>query len=309
MFVTPTILALLVFLAFILGLCMGSFINCAALRRQRGESVLRGRSHCQSCGHTLSVSELVPVLSWLIQGGTCKHCGSRLSLRYPITELLCGLVFAAIVWTQAASPAGLSLRTIEFLIFACLLLYLSLVDLDSRTIPDWCIIVALLVHVVYLVIAGPVLGQIDTRTAVIDSLVGGFAIALPLTVVVMVADRVFKRDSMGGGDIKLFFVAGVYFGWQQCLFLIMFACIIGIIMALVSQRKLLQAGEARQEDLSFSGTELQERGQTEDADYDDSTLPDRLGFKPIRFGPAIAAACVIIMLIGNELNQWYNGLF
>ena len=85
----PAILSTLA-LAFVFGLFMGSFLNCLAWRITHGESVLRGRSHCASCGHVLEVRDLVPVLSWLLLGGRCRFCGERISARYPIAELACG---------------------------------------------------------------------------------------------------------------------------------------------------------------------------------------------------------------------------
>lgn len=296
LYVPPLFLLLLALLAFVLGACVGSFINCAALRRETGESVLKGRSHCESCREVLAPGELIPILSWFLQGGKCKHCAAPLSARYPLTEFLCGLAFALVVWVQGSSLAGLSCQTIEYMVLLSLLLYASLVDIDSRTIPDGVIVAALVLHLVYLVVAGPLLGIIDARAAVIDSLIGAFAICVPLVVIVMVADRVFGRDSMGGGDLKLFFVAGFYFGWRACLFLIIIACVIGIVSALYAQRKEMRELQQRKNMLDEVGFE----GQAEELS---------LRYRPITFGPAIAAAMFITMLIGNQLVWWYAGLF
>ena len=70
-----------------LGAVAGSFLNCAAWRIVRGESFIRGRSRCPACGHTLGVSELIPIVSWVVQRGRCKACGAKVSVRYPLTEL------------------------------------------------------------------------------------------------------------------------------------------------------------------------------------------------------------------------------
>lgn len=296
LYLSPLFLFLLALLAFFVGACIGSFVNCAALRRESDESALKGRSHCTSCGEVLRATELIPIFSWFIQGKKCRHCGAKLSVRYPLTEFLCGLAFALVVWIQGSSLAGLSLQTIEYLVLISLLLYASLVDIDSRTIPDGVILAAIALHALYLVLAGPVLGFIDGRAAAIESIIGGFAIGLPLLAVVLIADRLLGRDSMGGGDIKLFFVAGLYFGWRACLFLIIIACIIGIVAALYSQRKELRELEERTNVLSEVGFE----GQAEELS---------LRHRPITFGPAIAAAIFITMLVGNQLVWWYSGLF
>ena len=81
-----------VILAAALGAVLGSFLNCAAWRIVRGESFVRGRSRCPSCGHILGVTELIPVVSWLKQRGRCKWCGERISARYPLTELCAALI-------------------------------------------------------------------------------------------------------------------------------------------------------------------------------------------------------------------------
>ena len=121
-------------------------------------------------------------------------------------------------------------------------------------------------------------GLIDVGEVIRFSLIGAFAIGIPLLLIVLIADKVLGQDSMGGGDIKLFFVAGLYFGWRQCLFLIIAACIIGIAMALTS---------------AATGKE------------GDSSLRKR----QIPFGPAIAAACVLIAAFGGEVVSAYDALF
>jgi len=107
-----------------------------------------------------------------------------------------------------------------------------------------------------------------------------FGIGIALIVVVLVADKVFGRESMGGGDLKLYFVAGLYFGWQQGLFLVILSCIIGIIVAAVSARP------SSEKDGQASGV---------------------LGHA-IPFGPSIAAACIVTMLVGKPFVTWYLSL-
>jgi len=113
--------------------------------------------------------------------------------------------------------------------------------------------------------------------------------------VVLIADKLLKRDSMGGGDLKLFFVTGLYFGWQQCLFLIIMACIIGIVLALVSRPHV-------------SSAEVADRICA--SDEDDATYADEFpsNSHPIPFGPSIALACWITMLFGTQLITWYTTL-
>ena len=228
--VSPLIVAYALFIAALLGLVMGSFINCWAWRYMNGESVLKGRSHCTSCGHELGLRDLVPVFSWLASGGKCRYCGERVSARYPATEIVCALVFVAIV-----AVYGLSLQTLELLAFAGILLFLSLTDIDGYLIPNGCIVSAIAVRVAYLGIT-LALGE-TTTDHLLYYAASGLGIGIALVVVVLVADFVFGRSSMGGGDLKLYFVAGLYFGWQQCLLIVILSCIFGIAVALLGRRE------------------------------------------------------------------------
>ena len=257
---------------------MGSFINCWAWRYIHGESVISGRSHCTSCGHELGVRDLVPVFSWLASKGKCRYCGEAVSARYPATEIICAVVFVAIVVVY-----GITLETVELLAFAGILLFLSLTDIDDFLVPNGCIIAALVVRIVYMAIAWAV-GQMSL--ADVGYYVGSaFAIGVALLIVVLVADKVFGRESMGGGDLKLFFVAGLYFGWQQGLFLVILSCIIGIVVAVVAPRRK----EPNPEGVPESDSENAMK-------------------RVFPFGPSIAAACIITMLVGKPLLTWYIGL-
>jgi len=276
----PVITTYVLVVTGLLGLVMGSFINCWAWRSTHGESVLKGRSHCPACGHDLSVRDLIPVFSWLASGRKCRYCGKQVSARYPATELVCAVVFVAIV-----AVYGLSVETAELLVFACILLFLSLTDLDEYIIPNGCIVVALVVRAVYLTVAyfmGTMsLDQIGYFVA------SGLGIGIALVVVVLIADKVLGRESMGGGDLKLYAVAGFYFGWQQGIFLVIVSCIIGIIVALLGMR----------------GNAAAEQPPGGAAESDEGIMK-----RAIPFGPSIAAACIITMLAGGPFITWYLSL-
>jgi leader peptidase (prepilin peptidase)/N-methyltransferase len=87
-----------ILLAGIFGACVGSFLNVVLWRLPRGESVVAPPSHCPSCGTDLGPAELVPIASWLALRGHCRHCGTKISARYPLVELACALVFAFVAW-------------------------------------------------------------------------------------------------------------------------------------------------------------------------------------------------------------------
>lgn len=306
LYATPFITAYVLGVTAILGLCMGSFLNCMAWRISHGESVMRGRSHCATCNHPLAARDLIPVFSWLASHGRCRYCGQHISARYPATELICMVAYVSIVMHY-----GLSLEAIEMLCFASILLVLSLTDLDDYIIPNGCIITAVVVRAVYIVASGLLLGT-DIVAMFVESLVGVAAVLVPLLLIVLVMDKVMKRDSMGGGDLKLFTVAGFYFGWQECLFLIIAACIIGIVVAMVTlPRKQTEgpvAGQASADATHVNATHVDatraDAAETASEDRSDDTQLTRM----IPFGPSIAIACWITMLFGTAINNWYLGL-
>lgn len=265
LFESPIILAYCIVVVALLGLCMGSFLNCLAWRTTHDESVLHGRSHCTTCGHVLGVRDLVPLFSWLSTRGTCRYCGKKVSMRYPLTEVLCAIVYVSLLLRY-----GLTLQTIELMAFASVLLVLSLTDWDDYIIPNATIVACIAIRLAYLVVQGtldhqPVLALIGT------SVVDGLVVGVPVLLLSLIMDHVLGRDSLGGGDVKLLFVAGMYFGWQQSLFLIVVACVLGIVLGMASS----------------SG----EEGHL------------------IPFGPAIAIACWITMLVGPSVVGWYTSLF
>ena len=274
----------------VLGMVLGSFINCWAWRCMHGESVLEGRSHCTSCGHVLEPRDLIPVLSWVLSGGKCRYCGEHVSVRYPLTELVLGVSFVAIL-----AVYGPTLETLELCLFACVLLFLSLTDIDDYLIPNACIVVALVIRCVYLAIMCA-LGSMTTADLLfyVGSAVG---VSVVLLATVLVADHVLGRESMGGGDLKLYAVAALYFGWQQMLFLIVVSCLLGLGSTVFFRGRALEEGEG------------QEAGVQSQDDSGEQDQPEPTGSQPFPFGPSIALACVITMLCGGPVISWYLSLF
>ena len=114
-----------------LGLIIGSFLNVVIYRLPRGESLVRPGSRCPTCGHAVAPFDNVPVLSYLWLRGRCRSCRSRISLRYPIVELVTGLLFAAVALRYGLSPMTLVLQC-----FAAALIAAAMIDFDHRIIPD-----------------------------------------------------------------------------------------------------------------------------------------------------------------------------
>jgi leader peptidase (prepilin peptidase)/N-methyltransferase len=122
---------LLLGFAFAFGLVIGSFLNVVIHRMPRGESVVSPRSRCPRCGNPIAARDNVPVLSWLLLRGRCRHCGAGISARYPAFELLTGLLFAAVAWRY-----GPSLEALLWMAFAAALLAAAAIDFEHQIIPD-----------------------------------------------------------------------------------------------------------------------------------------------------------------------------
>ena len=257
----PThIIVYLCALAAVLGLVMGSALNCLAMRIVAGERWSgKSRSACPKCGHTLSALELIPLVSWLIQGGKCRHCKAPISIRYPLTEAILAAVFVAMLL-----KFGLTAQLLSALVFAGCLLCLSLVDLDTQIIPDRFLLIPIAVRAAQLLFTGGF-------SALLGASVPGFIIAGAVLVISLIMDKVLKKDTMGGGDIKLLFVIGLYLTLPECLLMVMLSCVIGIVMAAILMR------------------------------VDSETA--------FPFGPALSIAAVLTMLVGSPIVNWYLSLF
>ena len=246
-------------LAFALGAVFGSFLNCAAWRIAHGESFLRGRSHCTTCGHALGVRDLVPILSWLFQRGRCRYCGAKISVRYPLTELA-----FAVLTVLCLLRFDLTVLCLRNWIFLCCLFCLSLVDLECLTIPDGCLLTAVGAWVLALPFLRPGWAEI------LRHVLAGLAFGGGILLVSILMDKLLGKESLGGGDVKLFAVVGLYLGFVSTLFCVMLSCVFGLLFALLLNR----GGKGR----------------------------------AIPFGPSISAAAAFMLLYGQGLVQWYLGL-
>jgi len=244
-------------LALLLGLVFGSFCNAWAWRIVHGESIVRGRSHCAVCGHTLAARDLVPLLSWLLLRGRCRYCGEAISRRYPAVEIVSGAYYLSVVMCY-----GLSWDALRFLLLGSLLLTAALVDLDTFELPNGLVGAAALCAVLRLPASGPGVWR--------DALLGVALIAVPLLLLVLLADWLLGRETMGGGDIKLVAALGLHFGALQTLFLLIAACLVGLLGVACLRRP---------------------------------------GGAPIPFGPALTAAAWLAVLFGGRLAGWYLSLF
>lgn len=217
---------------FLLGISIGSFLNVCIYRMGREQSVVRPASHCPNCKKPIRWRDNVPLLSFILLKGRCRDCGQKISPRYFLVELLTGLVFLAIY-----QKFGLAPKSFGYLIFASGLIVATFVDFDFQIIPDEISLGGIGVGILWSFIfpalqnaPGHLLGL---RQSLFGVLVGGGA----LWILGCVGDFIFKKESMGGGDVKLLAMIGAFMGWQTALLCLPVASVIGAIVGVIIKIK------------------------------------------------------------------------
>jgi len=218
-------------IVFILGAAVGSFINCQAGRIAEGVDWTKGRSHCDSCGHALGALDLIPIVSWLMHGGKCRYCGAKIPADCLFTEAGMGVLFAGLLW-----KFGFSWDTVVYMILVSLLLGASLVDLKIYEIPDGYVLAGVILWLISL------LFKKEKLSALINGLAGGVLIGGGMLGLSLLFDKISGKESLGGGDIKLFFMTGLFLGPACGFFGLILSCILGILMAGLRKEKRIPFG-------------------------------------------------------------------
>lgn len=205
---------------FVFGLLWGSFGNVVIHRLPQKQSVVTPRSRCPKCSHQIAWYDNIPVLSWLFLLGKCRACKARISVRYPLVELLTGTVFALIFLRY-----GYSWTTLEYIVFAWSLIVVSFIDIDLMILPDVFTLSGIVIGLV-----GAALNPERTFLSALTGMLmgGGF---LWLIAYLYLLFR--KEEGMGGGDIKLLAWIGAVLGWTSVPFVILASSILGSVVGVL----------------------------------------------------------------------------
>ena len=197
------------FVVFIVGACIGSFLNVCIFRIPEEQTVVTGSSHCYACGHKLNFLDMVPILNYLFLKARCRYCGAKFSIQYPLVELFTGLMFLLIFTIY-----GLGWPALMLAVFVSILIIASVIDIYHHIIPDGLVITG--------VLAGIPLTLIQSTDKLVNGLIGFLAAGL-----IMLLIAIVSKGGMGGGDIKLSAFLGLYLGWQGVLLAMFIAFFLG----------------------------------------------------------------------------------
>jgi len=203
----------------ILGAVVGSFLNVCIYRIPSEGSIVFPGSHCPTCGHPIRIFDNIPIISYLILRGRCRHCNERISPIYPSIELLTAVTSVFLFRRYGLSPDYL----FAFLL-TCALIVITFVDLRHQIIPD----VITLPGIPLFALAAIFFMDVTIRDSLVGILVGGGSLYL----VALGYKLLTKREGMGGGDIKLLAMLGGFLGWQSLWFIIMAASLTGAVVGI-----------------------------------------------------------------------------
>lgn len=221
---------LTVSIIFIFGMCIGSFLNVCIYRLPASKSIANPpRSICPNCNSHIRFYDNIPVLSYIWLKGRCRNCDAPISFRYPMVEVMSGIVAVALLF-----KFGLSLESLVYFVFISSLLVITFIDLDHKIIPD----VISLPGIPIGLVASFALPTITLKASALGLLIGGGS----LWFVAWAYNLIAHRDGMGGGDIKLLAMIGTIIGWKGVIFTIFASSVmgscVGITMMLIKGKNM-----------------------------------------------------------------------
>ena len=271
-------------LAFVVGACVGSFLNVCITRWPHDLSVISPRSRCPRCERPITALDNIPIVSWLLLRGKCRGCGLPISLLYPTIELV-----TALGWVAAVVTFGPTFTAVRIAVLGTILLGIAVTDARHYLIPDGFTVFGLL-WVFATALVGTMLNQVSPFADPYDSLIGACAGAGALAIAGWLGEVALKREAMGFGDVTLMAVIGAAVGPGRALLVVFVGAVIGVVAFLgvvYPLSRLRRVHHAPQLDLAL----------------DDA--PAELPHVP--FGVFLAPAALATLLWGYELLGWYSG--
>jgi len=246
-------------LIFILGLIVGSFSNVCIYRIPRNESMIYPASHCPKCRSSIKPIDNIPLLSYILLKGKCRNCGSKIPIQYPVVESLTGIIYIFIFLIY-----GLTLQSLIYIILSSALIIIAFIDLNEQIVPDIISLPGIAIGLI-LSFFVPYISFINSFLGVV---VGGGIIFI----IGLAGSVIFKKEAMGGGDVKLAAMIGAFLGWKYTIISLFLGFFLGALVGIF----LILSKIKSKEDM-------------------------------VPFGPFIALGSFITFLWGEKILLWYVG--
>jgi leader peptidase (prepilin peptidase)/N-methyltransferase len=241
----------------ILGAMVGSFLNVCICRLPKGESIILPGSHCPHCNRPIQFYDNIPLLSFVLLRGRCRYCKESISVQYPLVEGVTG-VSSLLLFLRY----GPSLSYLIYFLFVAVLIVITAIDLYHQIIPDVISLPGMGVGL----LSSLILSDIDFLNSLLGILLGGGSLFLVGTLY----QWIFKREGMGGGDVKLLAMIGAFLGWKAVILTILISSLVG---SLVGVMIIVLKGK----DFKYA----------------------------IPFGPFLSLGAVISLFLGESIIRWY----
>ncbi len=205
---------------FLLGICIGSFLNVVIIRLPRGESLIKRSSHCMTCGTRIRPIDMIPVFSWLFLRGKCHSCGEKISPRYPIVEALNGILYVLTFWV-----IDINAEAIITCIIMSLLIVVGFMDWDTMEISEIILTVILMLSVP--------LALFTDEVTILNRVIGAFVISIPFFLIGEISRPIIRKKfgedfrAIELGDTLLMLTAGAVLGTKA----VIVSTLIGIVAA------------------------------------------------------------------------------
>ena len=246
-------------LIFVLGLIVGSFNNVCIYRIPRNESIIYPASHCPKCRTTIKPIDNIPLLSYILLKGRCRNCKSKISIQYPVVEFLTGFIYLIIYLIY-----GLSIQTLIYIILSSALIIIAFIDLNEQIVPDVISLPGIVI--------GFIISFFVTYISFVDSALGIVVGGGIILVISLGGSVIYKKEAMGGGDVKLAAMIGAFLGWRYIIISLFLGFFLGALIGII----LIVTKIKKREDV-------------------------------IPFGPFIILGSFITLLWGEQIISWYLG--
>ncbi|MEH1864396.1 MAG: A24 family peptidase [Nostoc sp.] len=281
-------------MVFALGASIGSFLNVIVYRLPAGLSILWPPSRCPKCLNQLKAYDNVPVFGWISLKGRCRYCKSKISVRYPVVEGVTGIIFLAVFLVFQVS-----ILTMGYWAFCSWLLALSLIDLDTMTLPNPLTQSGLVAGILFQMVVGylPEGSSVALVNHLMMAIVGAVLGLWLFDAIALLGSIAFGKTAMGAGDAKLAAMMGAWLGWKYLLLASFIACALGA---------LIGSGIIMRKRILLDRSKLRTASSKEATNEETST--HRLGQK-MPFGPFLALGSLITLFSGEAILSTYLRLF